>query len=356
MRPNYTVSDVDAARHKLLINLLCFRTSSVTLVCIGQQTFHFSISSSLLDSSLSMNKYLTLSFLLVGTCVSSLRAMRAMPNQVCLYQQEDFKGPRRCFKASKTGDLCDGQYGGCHGPWNDKIKSIQFGAGVSHMTLFRHSNFNHQLTVLTRQTKCLDAAFRDFTSFYVAKAAPANKVCLYLQEHFLGKRKCLKVSRKHNLCDAKHGNCGGEWNDKVKSIQFGKRVSDVTLFKHSNYIHTYGKLTQEQPVLAAQYRDFTSLYVAKRFGAKKACVYKQEHFLGKRKCFEIGTTVDLVKQFRHWNTKIRSIQVGQAVGSVDLYADLFTSSECQPLIGTIDQSMDTLPVDLHAISSFVVKA
>ena len=294
-----------------------------------------------------MSKYLSLAILSFAAAVATTDH-HLEAGKVCLYKEENFQGERRCFRIK--GNLCDTEYGGCHGPWNDKIKSIQFGRNVINVKLFKHNNYVHEYTVLTSENKSLNAAFRDFTSFSITRGIlRPNYVCLYREEDFQGKRRCFQASNKGDLCDAEYGGCHGAWNDKIKSIQFGSKVSQIKLFKHKNYVHGYTVLTSETKSLDAAFRDFTSFYVAKRVDAGKICIYKQPSYLGERRCFPTGAGADLTSTL--WNNQIRSIQFGSQVSSVDL----FRNGQCQDFSSTISSSQEEMTTNPN-ISSLFVKA
>ncbi len=293
-----------------------------------------------------MNKYLSLA-VLTFTAAAATGIETLAPNQVCVYREENFQGLRKCFRVQ--GDLCDAKYGGCHGPWNDKIKSIQFGSNVIDVKLFRDADYAHEYTVLTSGTMCLDAAYQDFTSLTIRRGIlRPNYVCLYREENFQGPRQCFPASSKGDLCDEEYGGCFGPWNDKIKSIQFGSNVGQIKLFQHQNYDQEYTVLTSETTSLDVHFRDFTSFYVAKAVKPDEACIYKEPSYLGKRKCFPSGAGAEL--RSTGWNNQVESIQLGSQVSSVDL----FLSGQCQDLSATITSSQEHL-LDSN-ISSLYVKA
>ena len=108
--------------------------------------------------------------------------------QVCLFKERYFHGSRICFDNGATGNLCADEHGGCTGPWNDKIRSILFGAGVLSLELFDNADFSGPLGNLTASEPNLSGPQHLFTTFWVGGPAPDNQVCFYLRHDFLGPR------------------------------------------------------------------------------------------------------------------------------------------------------------------------
>ena len=293
-----------------------------------------------------MNKYLTLAIWSFSAAASSFQPS---PNQVCLHEGINFNGQRLCF--NNKGDLCDTINGGCHGKWNDKIKSIQFGSNVESVKLFKESRYCHKYTTLTSETKNLALSFRDFTSFYLTRKISTHKVCLYVDKHFQGQRLCF--NNKGDLCDTINGGCHGKWNDKIKSIQFGSNVESVKLFKESRYCHKYTTLTSETKNLALSFRDFTSFYLTRKISTHKVCLYVDKHFQGQRLCFNNkGDLCDTINGGCHgkWNDKIKSIQFGSNVKSLKLFKD----AGYKVVLATLTSETEDLIAGLKDFTSFHV--
>ena len=139
-------------------------------------------------------------------------------------------GERICLASGEEIDLCNSQYGGCWGAWNDKVRSIQGISSSSSVLLYLHSGFDHYLTEFTAGQPVLSQNYFEMTSLRVQK--PKN-VCLYQRDNFQGPQKCFGVEESVDLCDASHGGCWGPWNDDVRSIFVGRGVEKVSLYEHA---------------------------------------------------------------------------------------------------------------------------
>lgn len=186
-----------------------------------------------------------------------------------------------------------------------------------------------------------------------ANHVPKFHACLYKKENFKGEKKCFKVRSSGNLCDKEHGGCKGEWNDKIKSIQLGESVIQVKIYKHSGFGQHLSTFTKSQTTLKANEQEFTSFRVIQRIPPKKSiCIYKEEEFMGDRKCFESGKQLDLCNT-QHggcrglWNDKIKSIQGISKRNPVLLYKH----SNFDTLLTELSSETTKLSSKFHSLTS-----
>lgn len=280
-------------------------------------------------------------------------ASRAPKFHACVYKQENFQGPRKCFKVRTGTDLCNAQFGGCHGPWNDKIRSIQLGARVIEVKIYQHSKFGKYLATFTKSQTSLNAAQKGFTSIRVIQRVPPRKsVCIYTEPEFMGKRKCFGPGEEANLCDSKYGGCRGPWNDKIRSIQGVSKDNQILLYKHSKFDTLMPELTSATTNLANKWHAMTSLRVPH---PRKACLYQRSHYQGNQKCFAIGKNVDLCSKVHggcggKWNDDVRSIYMGRAVD----YVMTFKHAKFHSFLEVLKNSRKVLSPKLYGMTSSIV--
>ena len=246
---------------------------------------------------------------------------------MCLYRQENYQGDRKCFNSRIN--LCDRVHGGCHGGWNDKVRSIKFGPNVEYVNIYKHSRFHHFYGKITTSSPKL--SWNDATSFALALSkpnppppvapAPDNQVCLYLKPNYQGARKCF--SSKIDLCHRAHGGCNGGWNDKVRSIKLGRYVKSVKVYRRHNYKGYYGRTGSSAKL---RWKDVTSLIIIRHPPApvphNQVCLYLKPNYQGTRKCF--SSRINLCDRGHGgchgaWNDKVRSIKLGRHVSGVKVY-------------------------------------
>ena len=216
-----------------------------------------------------------------------------------------------CLTYTNKVDLCTTTYGGCEGPYNNKIKSVKFGNGVENLKLYKRRKFTSYYGLLTKDTPVLRTGWRGATSFLVTRPVESEtKVCLYRETNFQGDRTCKDVAASSNLND--------HWNDKIQSVQFGSEVSSFKMWRNANKGTYLGEIKGSQWKLDWKYRSFTSWLVIQRAPDNQVCCYTQADFQGTRHCFGKGEHNYVGDAL---NDKIKSIKFGAGVSSVGLYVD-----------------------------------
>ena len=87
------------------------------------------------------------------------------PDEACMYVRNNFEGVEKCFEKGHRGDLCE--HGGCHGAWNDDVRSMYLGVAVQKVLLWKHTKFNHRYPSVSATTGDLEQSLHDFTSFQI---------------------------------------------------------------------------------------------------------------------------------------------------------------------------------------------
>jgi Beta/Gamma crystallin len=178
---------------------------------------------------------------------------------ICVYTGTQFTGQQRCFEIESQADFCTQEFGGCRGPFNDKIRSIQYSRDGISVLLYKNANFQQYYTELKTQQAEL-TSYQDFTSLRVLNN---NKACMYLEINYQGfSQQCFNVESIADFCATQFGGCGGAWNDKIQSIKFGSAVHLIVLFKDGNYKQYHTTLQSSTMNLNSQHRDFTSFWIA----------------------------------------------------------------------------------------------
>ena len=247
---------------------------------------------------------------------------------VCLYTGEQFQGYHVCLTWSKAIDLCTTTYGGCNGPYNEKIQSVKFGKGVEYLKIYKTAGFKTYYGKLTKDTPVLSAGWRDATSFLVTRPVEsATKVCLYKETEFQGTRTCVTV--------ATTGNLNSDFNDKVRSIQFGSDVSAFKMWKDPNRKTYHGAIGGSRTHLESKYHSFSSWRVIQKAPANQVCCYTKPYYEGARHCFKKGSHSNVGDAL---NDKIQSIRFGAGVSGIGLYKH----SGYKTSIGTYTSSIEDL--------------
>ena len=266
-------------------------------------------------------------------------AVSAPDGQVCLFKERYFHGSRICFDNGATGNLCADKHGGCTGPWNDKIRSILFGAGVSSLLLFDNADFTGPLGSLTASEPNLSDPQHLFTTFRIGGPAPDGQVCFYLIRDFQGPRKCFMIGKTGNFCQEYYGGCGGPWNDKVRSIALGAGVPSLELYDNADFSGFLANLTASEPNLPGSLHRITTFRVGPGPAAPddQVCFYTRHYYNGRRTCFGFGRNI---WPMRASGLETRSILFGSGVQGVFLAIQY--SRGLQP-VGTWNSSVPTFP-------------
>ena len=278
----------------------------------------------------------------------------APAGQVCFYLQANYQGHRKCFLSGTEGNLCDSQHGGCGGAWNDKVRSILFGTGVSEIEIFRHSGFEERYTTFQASQPDLASAYHDFTSFRIDQSVRDDQVCFFLRASYEGQRKCFNQHQSGNFCDEAHGGCHGAWNDKVRSIKLGANIQEVEIFRHNHYVDRLTTFTTSQSTLQSNYRDFTAFTIDPN-PPGVVCFYLGTNYEKARKCFRQGESGNFCDSkyggcSGNWNDKIRSIRLGEGVTGVELFRD----SGFKVPLTTLTSSHAVLSTGYHGLTSFKI--
>ena len=86
---------------------------------------------------------------------TSFFIIRKVPaGKVCIYDDECYLGERKCFKAGAVSKLKK--------RWDDKIRSIQIGAGISCVDLFQDKKCKTFLQTITQSNDCLAPGISSF--------------------------------------------------------------------------------------------------------------------------------------------------------------------------------------------------
>ena len=268
------------------------------------------------------------------------RVAAVADGHVCLYTEEQFQGNHVCLTSTNKLDLCSSRFGGCENAYNEKIKSVKFGNGVEYLKVYKNSGFRSYYGLLTKDTPVLPTTWLDATSFLVTRPVElATKVCLYKETEFQGARTCVDV--------ATTGNLNSDFNDQVRSIQFGTDVSAFKMWKDFNRETYHGAIGSSRTTLEAKYHSFSSWRVIQKSPDNQVCCFTKPYYEGARHSFAKGDHNSVGSAL---NDKIQSIRFGAGVSAINLYKHTGLAQ----FLGTFTTSIEELSSSQDDTSSLKV--
>lgn len=168
-------------------------------------------------------------------------------DQVCFYRYEQFGGQRNCFKAGGVERIDVGVR---------RIRSILMGQNVRRVRMY--SARMKELNVVTSSVAKLEKGKRKFSFVQVEQVdgqetgnagdvLNPDEVCFYKEKSYKGTRMCYRVGTTSPFRSL----------NRVRSVLFGAKVQQVTLYRGKKKKQTLTSSTKELKFLTQKFNKFS---------------------------------------------------------------------------------------------------